>query len=162
MKQILSIKVRNSFGVLSHVIGLFARRGCNIDSLAVAPTIDNPSFSTINLLVDIENGRLHHLILQLLKLPQVIEVKNPTEKDSYQRELLLVKIGIPADQQKEFINSVKKRGVTIVKCADEDVLLQLVEQPSKILDFLASLSNSKIESVARTGIITLPDSSESL
>ncbi|HPU00068.1 MAG TPA: acetolactate synthase small subunit, partial [Armatimonadota bacterium] len=50
MKHTLSVLVENRFGVLARVAGLFARRGYNIETLAVAPT-DDPSISRMTIVV---------------------------------------------------------------------------------------------------------------
>jgi acetolactate synthase I/III small subunit len=71
--HILSVLVENKPGVLARVAGLFARRGYNIESLAVAPT-DDERFSRITIVVDVESAPLEQIVKQLFKLINVVKI----------------------------------------------------------------------------------------
>src|ERR687897_143241 len=74
-KYILSILVENNPGVLARIAGLFARRGFNIDSLAVGATDDN-SISRITLTVDGAAHPIDQVTKQLHKLVHVIKIRD--------------------------------------------------------------------------------------
>src|ERR1700716_2788253 len=88
-KHILSILVENKPGVLTRVAGLFARRGFNIDSLAVART-DDPRFSRITIMIDAESAPLEQVVKQLDKLINVVEIRDLDPSESVERELMMV------------------------------------------------------------------------
>ena len=87
----LSVLVENSPGVLARVAGLFARRGYNIDSLAVGPT-ENPTVSRMTIVLNLEGHALDQVSAQLFKLVNVIGIQEMKSGESYQRELLFVKV----------------------------------------------------------------------
>ena len=87
--HILSVLVQNRPGVLARVAGLFARRGFNIFSLAVAPAEDE-GFSRITIVVDVESTPLEQITKQLFKLIEVIKISELDPRRSVERELLLV------------------------------------------------------------------------
>src|SRR4051812_16733420 len=89
--HMLSVLVENKAGVLTRVAGLFARRGFNIHSLAVAPT-DDERFSRISMVVDVESAPLEQMIKQLDKLINVIEISELAPDEAVSRELLLVTV----------------------------------------------------------------------
>jgi len=91
-KHTLSVLVENKPGVLARIAGLFARRGFNIDSLAVGPT-DHPDVSRMTLVVDVEELPLEQITKQLNKLVEVLKVVELAHAASVQREILLVKVG---------------------------------------------------------------------
>ena len=84
--HILSVLVENKAGVLARVASLFARRGYNIYSLAVAPT-DDERFSRITIVVDVESAPLEQIVKQLNKLINVIKISELDPRDSVEREL---------------------------------------------------------------------------
>ena len=86
--HVLSVLVENKAGVLARVSSLFARRGYNIYSLAVAPT-DEDRFSRITVVVDVESAPLEQIVKQLHKLINVIKISELDTRDSLERELLL-------------------------------------------------------------------------
>src|SRR6476659_4843687 len=89
--HILTVLVENKPGVLTRVAGLFARRGFNIVSLAVAPT-DDDRFSRITVVVDVESAPLEQVVKQLDKLVNVVKITELPPGDSVQRELLLATV----------------------------------------------------------------------
>ena len=86
--HILSVLVQNRPGVLARVAGLFARRGYNIFSLAVAPTED-PDFSRITIVVDVESTPLEQVVKQLFKLIEVVRITELDPRKSVERELMM-------------------------------------------------------------------------
>src|SRR6184192_3403314 len=121
-KHVLSILVENKPGVLTRISGLFARRGFNIDTLAVGPT-DDDSLSRITLTLD---GALHpidQVTKQLHKLVNVIKIRDLEPKETVARELALFKVAVDGEtrgQVMEFaeifrgnVVDVSKRSITI-------------------------------------------------
>ena len=96
--HILSVLVQNRPGVLARVAGLFARRGYNIFSLAVAPTED-PDQSRITIVVDVESAPLEQVTKQLFKLVDVVKISELDPRRSVERELLIATVKSPPDQR---------------------------------------------------------------
>src|SRR5437868_867055 len=90
-RHILSIVVENKPGVLARIAGLFARRGFNIESLAVGTT-DDPTISRVTLTVDGANHRIEQVTKQLHKLVNVIKIRDLEPEDAVSRELALLKV----------------------------------------------------------------------
>ena len=82
----LVVLVENKAGVLTRVAGLFARRGFNIYSLAVAPTDDDERFSRITIVVDVESSPLEQITKQLFKLVNVVKISELDPADSVERD----------------------------------------------------------------------------
>src|SRR5215510_6842070 len=96
--HILVVLVENKAGVLARVSSLFARRGYNIESLAVAPT-DDPRFSRITVVVDAESAPIEQITKQLFKLIHVVKISELAPGESVQRELCLMTVRArPADR----------------------------------------------------------------
>ena len=94
----LSVLVENSPGVLARVASLFSRRGYNIDSLAVGPT-ESPEISRITIVLNLEGHALDQVSAQLFKLVNVIGIQEMEDKNSHQRELLMVKVNSAGDNR---------------------------------------------------------------
>ncbi len=87
--HILSVLVENKPGVLARIAGLFARRGFNIYSLAVAPAESHARFSRVTIVVDAESAPLEQIVGQLDKLVNVVAISDLAPHDAVERELLL-------------------------------------------------------------------------
>ena len=94
--HILSVLVQNRPGVLARVASLFARRGYNIFSLAVAPA-EEAGMSRITIVVDVESAPLEQIVKQLFKLIDVIKISELDPRSSVERELLLATVRAGAD-----------------------------------------------------------------
>ena len=103
--QTLSVLVENRAGVLARVSGLFARRGFNIISLAVAPT-DDERFSRITIVIDVEQTSVEQITKQLFKLVNVVKITELHPFDAVERELLLVDRGGRPGKRSEVIELV--------------------------------------------------------
>jgi acetolactate synthase I/III small subunit len=103
--QTLSVLVENRSGVLARVSGLFARRGFNIISLAVAPS-DDERFSRITIVIDVEETSVEQITKQLFKLVNVVKITELHHVDAVERELLLVTVVAGPARRSEVIELV--------------------------------------------------------
>src|SRR5881296_680926 len=104
--HILSVLVENKPGVLARVSGLFARRGFNIESLAVGPT-EHPEISRITILVSVEGTALEQVTKQLNKLVNVLKIVELESAQAVQRELLLVKVRADESNRRDVLQIVE-------------------------------------------------------
>ena len=111
MRHIISILLENEAGALSRVSGLFSARAYNIASLTVAPT-DDVSISRITVVAHGEDAVVQQIIKQLNKLVDVINLKDLTESEHFEREIMLVKLepkGAQMEQLKVAIHELAAR-----------------------------------------------------
>jgi len=155
MKHILSVLVNNSSGVLSHVSSLFTRRGYNIDSLSVAET-QNPSHSIITLVVNEDERMVHQIEKQLYKLMDVIKIENLSNKESIERELMLVTIMADRSRREDILSLVDVFHGTIVDMTESVVMIEMIGNPRRIRTFLKAIEEFGIIRMARTGTVSLP------
>src|SRR5918997_5002290 len=101
-KHLLSILVENKPGVLTRIAGLFARRGFNIDTLAVGPT-DDPTLSRITLTLDGAMHPIDQVTKQLHKLVNVIKIRDLEPADTVARELALFKVSADGNSRGEIM-----------------------------------------------------------
>ncbi len=151
----LSVLVENRPGVLARVANLFARRGYNIFSLAVAPT-DDERFSRITVVVDVESAPLEQVKKQLFKLINVVKIQELPPGESVERELLLATIATVADRRHQIIELVDVYGGRVLDVGADQILVSLEDVPERIDDFEELLKLYDIVNLQRTGRIALP------
>lgn len=161
MKKTLSILVENHAGVLSRISGLFSRRGFNIDSLAVGIT-DNPEISRITIVADGDNYTFEQLEKQLNKLIEVIKVRSFDSSDILQRELLIVKISIPADKRPEVMTIADIMGAKIIDISLRTMTLQICDTSMNLERFEELIRPYGIVEIVRTGMIAIEKGANSL
>ena len=154
MKHTLSILVENKPGVLARVAGLFARRGFNIDSLAVGIT-ENPDMSRMTVVVDVEEHSLEQVYKQLNKLINVIKVVDLPVDNSVQRELILVKVKADARSRAEIIEVVDVFRGKIVDVGKGTVSIEVTGTGSKLRALEELLKPYGIVELVRTGMVAL-------
>lgn len=154
LKHALSILVKNRPGVMSHVSGLFTRRGFNIDSIAVGVT-DNPDISIMTIVLRGDENTLTQFQGQLLKLADVIKVKHLPYHDSIIRELLLVRVEANVQQRSEIFGIVEVFGGRIAEITDTSILIEMNGNPRQVNGVINMLSRYGIREMARTGQIAL-------
>lgn len=155
MTRILSVLVRNHPGVLSHVAGLFTRRGYNIKSLAAGET-QNPRITRITIVVGEDEADVDQISKQIRKLIDVIEVQEFTYEAAITRELLLLTIFVPMERRAEVIGLTNTFGATVVDIADETMTIELSGNALKINTVIRAIEGFKIKELARTGLVALP------
>lgn len=153
-RMVLSILVDNTAGVLSRVAGLFSRRGYNIDSLTVGET-QNPAISRMTVLAHGDDQILEQIRKQLLKLEDVIEIKELAAGESVTRELILVKVVATEKDRQAIISIADIFRAKIVDVALESLMIELTGNQEKLDAFIKLLDQYTIKELARTGITGL-------
>lgn len=154
MKRTLAVLVENRPGVLTRVSGLFARRGFNIDSLAVGVT-DDPSVSRMTIVVDGDAATGEKLKKQLGRLIDVIEVADLSAGEAVDRELALVKVAVEQRTRSEIIQLVEVFRAKIVDVASRSMVIEITGDTDKVAAFLELLREFGILEVVRTGKIAM-------
>jgi acetolactate synthase-1/3 small subunit len=153
--HILSVLVQNRPGVLARVSALFARRGFNIFSLAVAPA-ENEGFSRITIVVDLESSSLEQIVKQLFKLIEVVKITELDPRRSVERELLLATVRTTAEQRGQVVELVNIFEGKILAVGVEAITVSLDGHPDKLDDFEELLAGYGIVELQRTGRVALP------
>ena len=151
----LSVLVENKAGVLARVAGLFARRGFNIVSLAVAPTEDD-RLSRITIAVDAASAPLEQVKKQLFKLINVVKITELDPRTAVERELLLVTVNAPADRRTAIVELVERFEGRILVETEEQLTLSIDGHPDRLDDFEELVRPSGIVELQRTGRVALP------
>lgn len=154
MKHTLSVLVEDEAGVLTRIAGLFARRGFNIESLAVGPT-ETAGVSRITMVVLGDNDSIEQLTKQLYKLINVLKVNDITQTPCVERELMLVKVNALASNRAEVIELAQVFRARIVDISEETVTIEVVGDPGKMVAIVQMLDKFGLKEVARTGKIAL-------
>ncbi|MCP4434055.1 MAG: acetolactate synthase small subunit [Actinomycetia bacterium] len=153
--QVLSVLVENRSGVLARIAGLFARRGYNIYSLAVAPT-DDDRFSRITIVVDVESAPLEQIVKQLNKLVNVIKISELDPRDSIERELMLLTVKAAPGSRGEILELVGLFDADVIDVGADELTVSLDDVPGRLDDLEALLRPYGIVDIQRTGRVALP------
>ena len=153
-KHILSLLVENTPGVLARISGLFARRGFNIDSLAVGPT-DDDSISRITLTVDGANHPIDQVTKQLHKLVNVIKIRDLEPDETIARELAVFKINADAAQRVEVMQFVEIFEGRIVDVTRRTIIVEIVGAADKVHAFEKLVRPFGLIEMAQTGEIAI-------
>jgi acetolactate synthase I/III small subunit len=154
--HVLVVKVENKPGVLTRVAGLFARRGFNIDTLAVAPT-DDERFSRITIVVDVESKPLEQITKQLFKLINVVKINELDPDESVERELVLATVRAGAGGTRgQVIELVQVFEGKIVDVGPDQLTVMVAGTPAKVDDFEDLMRPYGIIELQRTGRVALP------
>jgi len=154
MKHYISALVENKAGVLARISGLFARRGFNIDSLAVGETND-PAVSRVTIVVDGDDYISDQVTKQLAKLIDVRTVKLLDPENMVQRDLVLVKVKIDPDQRSEIYDLSKIMECEIVDISHTSVVIEYNDRTAKVNKLIDLLSKYEIMEIVQTGTIAL-------
>jgi len=154
MKHTLSVVVQDEAGVLTRIASLFARRGFNIESLAVGSS-EHTGYSRITMVVPGDDRIIEQITKQLNKLINVITVRDLTEIPCVERELMLVKVNATASNRSEVIEIAQIFRARIVDVSDDSLIVEVVGDPGKMAAILKMLNKFGIREIARTGKISL-------
>ncbi|MCS6959942.1 MAG: acetolactate synthase small subunit [Pseudanabaenaceae cyanobacterium SKYGB_i_bin29] len=154
MKHTISVVVEDEAGVLMRIANLFARRGFNIESLAVGAAEQN-GCSRITMVVPGDDHVIEQIIKQLNKLVNVITVRDLTSVPCVERELMLIKINAGPSARSEALEIAQIFRARVVDVSDDALMLEVVGDPGKIAAIVKMLQKFGIREIARTGKISL-------
>ena len=153
-KHVLSLLAENKPGVLARIAGLFARRGFNIDSLAVGPT-DDETLSRITLTLDGAMHPIDQVTKQLHKLVNVIKIRDLEPTETVARELALFKISADGASRGEVMQVVEIFRGKIIDVAKRSVIVEVTGSWEKIEAFERMVRPFGLIEMARTGEIAI-------
>ncbi len=154
MKHTLSVLVEDEAGVLTRIAGLFARRGFNIESLAVGPA-EQFGISRITMVVPGDEHTIEQLTKQLYKLINVLKVQDITLTPCVERELMLIKVNANTSNRAEVIELAQVFRARVVDLSDESLTIEVVGDPGKMVAIIQMLNKFGIREISRTGKIAL-------
>jgi acetolactate synthase-1/3 small subunit len=154
--HILSVLVENKAGVLARIAGLFARRGFNIYSLAVAPAEGNARFSRVTIVVDAQSAPLEQIVGQLDKLVNVVAITDLAPRDAVERELLLATLSVDDTNRAAVLDVAANTGASIVDVNGASVTVMLAGTPSACDALEKALEGFSDVELQRTGRVALP------
>ena len=150
----LSVLVENKPGVLARIAGLFARRGYNIESLAVGPT-EHDEISRMTIVVNVEESPLEQVTKQLNKLVNVIKIVELEPAQSVQRELLLVKVRADAAVRSQVLETVQLFRAKVVDVSPESLTIEATGTVDKITALLRMLEPFGIREMVQSGMVAI-------
>ena len=154
MTHTVSVLVENKPGALARVSNMFARRGFNIESLAVGPT-ERHDVSRITLTVRCPAAQLEQIEKQMHKLVNVLRVSELRPGQAVERELALITVSAPPSQRAELLSLAEVFGVRALDVGPGEILFEVVGTSEEVERFEELVRPYGIKELARTGRIGL-------
>jgi acetolactate synthase-1/3 small subunit len=152
--HVLSLLVEDKPGLLTRVAGLFARRGFNIESLAVGAT-EIEGLSRITVAVDVEDAPLEQVTKQLNKLVNVIKIVELDPTQSVQREHLLIKVRVDNNSRSQILEAVTLFRARVVDVAPDALVIEVTGDSGKVQALLRVLEPYGIKEIAQSGLLAI-------
>ena len=150
----LSVRLENKSGALARVSQLFARRGYNIQSLAVGPT-ERPDISRLTMRVDCSEHSIEQIEKQIHKLVNVLRVTELRPDESVERELALITIAAPPERRAELMALTDVFNARVADVGPDTLVVEVVGEPEELDSFEELVRPHGIRELARTGRIGL-------
>jgi len=154
VRHTISVLVENKPGVLTRITSMFARRGYNIESLAVGPT-ERHDVSRITLRVDCETSPLEQIEKQMHKLVNVLRVSELVAGESIERELVLMKVAAPPSKRAELMALGEVFHARVVDLGPDSIVFELTGAPEDVDSFEELVRPHGLQELVRTGRIGL-------
>jgi len=154
MKHVIMALVENQPGVLAHVVGMFAARGFNIDSLVVGRT-DDPKISRMTIVAIGDDRVLEQIRKQLEKIVTVVKVRDFENVSHIERDLMLIRIHAPSGKRAEVVELTNLFRGRVVDVSRKNLVVELSGPEEKIEAFTDLVRPYGIGELARTGVIAM-------
>jgi acetolactate synthase-1/3 small subunit len=151
MRRIIAILLENEAGALSRVVGLFAQRNYNIETLTVAPTED-ATLSRLTVTTSGDASKIEQITKQLNKLIEVVKVMDITDGDHVERELMLIKLRAEGDTRAEIKRTTEIFRGQIIDVTDTTYTVQLTGPSGKLDSFIRAIGKAAVLEVVRSGV----------
>ncbi len=159
-KHVLSLLVEDKPGLLTRVAGLFARRGFNIESLAVG-TSELEGLSRITVVVSVDGAPLEQVTKQLNKLVNVIKIVE-LEPDSVQRDHMLIKVKTDATTRSQVLEAVTLFRARVIDVVSDAVIVEVTGDTSKCAAFVKILEPFGIKEMVQSGVLAMGRGAKSM
>jgi acetolactate synthase I/III small subunit len=153
-KHTLSVLAEDEPGVLTRIAGLLARRGCNIESLAIGPS-EMKGIARITLVLPGTSASVTQIIKQLYKIINVLKIDDVTFIPCVERELMLLKIRTSTETRPEIIELATVFRAKVVDIAEESLTLEIVGDSGKVVVIEQLMQKFEILEMVKTGKISL-------
>ena len=153
-RHTLSVLVENKPGVLVRIAGLFARRGFNIDSLAVGPT-EHQEISRMTIVVNCEDHPLEQVTKQLNRLINVLKIVELEPAAAVQRELMLVKVRADLETRSRVLETVGLFRAKVVDVATDAVTIEATGNKEKLDALIRVLQPFGIKELVQSGMVAM-------
>jgi acetolactate synthase-1/3 small subunit len=157
MRHVISVLVQNVPGVLSHISGMLASRGYNIDSLAVGET-ENSQLSRMTYVVVGDERVREQVLKQLRKIVTVVRAEDLTDKNHVERDLMLIKVEALPGARSKILEMVNIFRAKVVDVSDISMMIEVSGNESKLISFVDTMRPFGIIELVRSGVIAMPRS----
>lgn len=161
MQHVLSLLVEDKPGLLTRVAGLFARRGFNIESLAVGKT-EVEGLSRITVVVEVEGLPLEQVTKQLNKLINVLKIVELDPEQSVQREHMLVKVRVDNSTRSQILEAANLFRARVVDVVTDALVIEVTGDTAKTNALLKVLEPYGIKEIAQSGLLAIGRGSKSI
>jgi acetolactate synthase-1/3 small subunit len=158
---VLSLLVEDKPGLLTRVAGLFARRGFNIESLAVGKT-EVPGLSRITVVVDVEGQPLEQVTKQLNKLINVLKIVELEPDQSVQREHMLIKVRVDNATRSQILEAANLFRARVVDVVTDALVIEVTGDTAKTKALLRVLEPYGVKEIAQSGLLAIGRGSKSI
>jgi acetolactate synthase-1/3 small subunit len=153
-RHTLSVLVEDQPGVLARIASLFARRGFNIESLAVGPT-ETEGVSRMTIVVNVADSPLEQVTKQLNKLINVLKIVELDNTAAVQRELLLVKVKADNNSRSAILETVSLFRAKVVDVSPDAITIEATGNHDKIQALLKVLEEYGIKELVQSGMVAI-------
>ena len=160
-KHVLSLLVEDKPGILTRVAALFARRGFNIESLAVGTT-EVAGLSRITVVVGVEGAPLEQVTKQLNKLINVIKVVELEADQAVQRDHMLIKVKTDASTRSQVLEAVTLFRARVIDVVSDAVIIEVTGDTAKCAAFIKVLEPYGIKELVQSGVLAMGRGSKSI
>jgi acetolactate synthase I/III small subunit len=155
MRHTISLTVENEYGMLARIAGLFSARGYQIDTLSVAPTLEE-NISRMTLTTHGNDQIIDQIIKQLGKLVKVHHVEDLTQHPHVEREMMMLTVNAHRGEERaEVLRLANIFRAKVVDVADDAFILELTGNAEKIDAFVDVLKPVGIRDTVRTGVVAM-------
>jgi acetolactate synthase I/III small subunit len=154
VRHTISMLVDNEPGVLARVAGFLSARGCNIEALCVARTLD-PMMSRITLVTSGEDWIIDEIIKRFSNMMSVIKIQDLTELTSVEREMVLVRVEVTQETKAEVLRMADIFRAKVIDVGPQSYALELTGDKDKVTTFIELIKPMGIIEIARTGILAM-------
>jgi acetolactate synthase I/III small subunit len=161
-RHIISLLLQNEVGALTRVAGLFSTRGYNIESLNVAAT-DDPTVSRLTVVTSGTSAVVSQIVNQSLKLVDVVNVDDLTADQHIERELLLLKLRVPANQLNNLNQLIATNSGRVLSDDLNSFTVEITDSEANVTQFIKQAAErTELLEVVRSGALAISLGSEVL